>query len=646
MRQWLPFIILMVLSMNANAQKHKEYVETGNANKSIQLAQRLIAIHQYDLAKKQLKYTIKIKDDFAVAYRELGVVLMQLHDFHGAIEAYEKSFELDSKLSRAAFYECGESYFRLGDPDKAQEYYEKFKSYSVKKYANKDKESGLEFTYEQLLEERLKNCEFIANIDSSLILPSPINMGPSINSEKDEYLPTITSDGTKLVYTRQIKHRNEDVMISLYKDSSWQDSKPFGRKINSKSSEGMAKFETHGKAFYFSGCMRRDTEGGCDIYQALLENGDVSEVKRVDGFLNSEYWDSQPSITCDGRFMYFTSSRKGGVGGADIYVSELNQKGYWGKPKNLGLSVNTDGDEEAPFISTDGATLYFSSNGHEGQGEGDLFVSRKVGGNWSKPENLGYPINTPAKELGFYVQGDGKTAYMSSARGGGEGGLDIYKFELPEELRPQPTVHLEGWVKNAETGEPMEANIVIAKDDEMWVMRSDKSGWFFLCLPGNAGYSFQVNEEGYQYYINTSYLNAQENITPIQQEILLVPVKEKVLTEKVEIKQRQIQFFFDFDSYALNSNAVTELDKLTNFIKNDSSWDIEVVGFADSKGNAEYNKKLSQKRAGAIVDFLDNEGIKINVIRNEGKGSVDANNKANDMQYRRVDVILTKGLKK
>ncbi len=637
------FILSLILfsGLSVTAQVHKEYVETGNAKKSLRLAQRFVSLGQYELARKQLEYTIKIKDDFAVAYRELGIVLLEMRDYEGAIEYYEKSFKLDSKLSRAAFFECGEAYFKSNQPDQALEYFEKFKNYSVKNYANKEKESGLEYTYQKYLEERMENCKFIASIDSSLILPSPINLGPSINSDKDEYLPTITSDGTKLVYTRQIKVRNEDVMISKFENEHWQESKPFGKAINTKSSEGMAKFETHGRAFYFAGCMRFDTQGGCDIYQALLNNGDVSEVKRVDGFLNSEYWDSQPSITCDGKFMFFSSARKGGLGGADIYVSELSPNGYWGKPKNLGKSINSHGDEEAPFISTDGRTLYFSSNGHKGQGEGDLFVSRKQGDTWSKPQNLGYPINTPAKELGFYVQGDGKTAYMSSARGGGEGGLDIYTFELPEDLRPNPTVHLEGFVKNAATDEPLEANVVISKGDEMWVMRSDKTGWFFLCLPGNETYSIQVNQDGYQYYINSAQLNSQENITPFQKEIFLTPIPPKVVKEKVEIKQKQIQFFFDFDSYQLNQNAVEELDKLTTFLKKDNSWEVEVVGYADSKGNAHYNKKLSQKRAGAIVQFLKNEGININVIRNEGKGSVNKDN-SKDMEFRRVDVVLSK----
>lgn len=642
MRIVVIYILMICTVPGIIAQVHKDFVETGNAKKSLQLAQRFVSLGQFDLAKKQLQYTIKIKDDFAVAYRELGIVLLELKDYKNAIISYEKSFELDSKLSRAAFYECGEAYFKSGQADKALEYFEKFKNYSVKNYANKDKESGLELTYESFLKERIENCAFIANIDSSQLLPAPVNLGPQINSEMDEYLPTVTSDGLQLVYTRQIEVRNEDVMISRLKDNNWQKSKPFGKAINTKSSEGMAKFETHGKAFYFAGCMRSDTEGGCDIYKAILNEGDVTEVKRVEGFLNSEFWDSQPSITCDGKFMFFSSVRKDGFGGADLYVSELNPKGFWEKPKNLGAEINTPGDEEAPFISTDGSTLYFSSNGHKGQGEGDLFISRKTISGWSKPENLGYPINTSAKELGFYVQGDGKTAFLSSARPGGEGGLDIYVFELPEQLRPHPTVHLEGFVKNAVTGEPIATDIVIGNNEEKVIMRSDQYGWFFLCLPGNSAYYFKIEEKDFEYYYALEQYSPQDNVSALRKEILLVPITKKEVTkEKVVVRQKQIQFFFDFDSYQLNDNVIVELNNLIAFLKNENTWQVEVVGYADSMGNAEYNKRLSEKRAGAIVDYLKREGININVIRNEGKGSV-SDDQAKDMQFRRVDVVLTR----
>ena len=637
--------LFMLLTVAVYAQKMEGFTDTKNASKSLQIAQQFINGEQYEKAYHQLRHTVKIKENFAIAYRELGKVCLELKKYQESYEAFEKSFELDSKLSRAAFFECGEAYFKLAQVDKAQFYYDKYETLKGTDYANKEKESGLELTLDQLLEERKKNCAYIASIDLAYTDIQPTNLGKSINSDKDEYLPTTTSDGMQIVFTRQKSKDNEDVMISHFVKDRWSKSRSFGKEINTKQNEGMAKFETHGKAFYFAGCMRTDTEGGCDIYRAELENGEVSKVSRVEGNLNSESWDSQPSITCDGQFMYFSSSREGGIGGADIYVSHLQNDGDWSVPQNLGGNINSEGDEEAPFVSSDGNTLYFTSNGHEGQGDGDIFISRKIDGNWTKPINLDYPINSPAKELGFYVQGDGKTAFFASAKIGGEGGLDIYSIELPEQFRPNPMVHLEGIVKNRDTNEPISTKVVIGRKDQKWITRSDENGWFFICLPGNQGYSFQVDEEGFKYYIEATFLEAQENVEPVKQEIFLEPILKpqvELVSKGEAVTEKRIQIFFDFDSYEVNKEALIELKKLASFLQKEDDWAVEVVGYADSKGNFEYNKILSQKRAGAIVEYLKNEGIEIEkVVRNEGKGSIKSKD-MDDTQFRRVDIVLKK----
>lgn len=625
------------------AQYVTEYSETKNASKSLQIAQSFINSEQFEKAYRQLKHTIKIKNNFAIAYRELGKVCLELKNYKEAHDAFEKSFELDKKLSRAAFFECGEAYFKLGNVEKAKFYYAQYQSLKGTNYANKEKESGLELTFDKLLEERNKNCDYIASLDLTYTDIQPINLGKSINSSQDEYLPTTTSDGEQIVFTRQKSKDNEDIMISHFKDGNWSKSRSFGKAINTSKNEGMAKFETHGNAFYFAGCMRNDTEGGCDIYKAELRKGDVSKVTRVEGNLNSEYWDSQPSITCDGQFMFFSSSRSGGKGGADIWMSQLTSNGEWGIPQNIGNQINTDGDEEAPFISSDGQTLYFTSNGHEGQGDGDIFISRKINGSWSLPTNLDYPINSPGKELGFYVQGDGKTAFYASAKIGGEGGLDIYSIELPEEFRPNPMVHLEGFVKDGQSGEPIKAEVVIGRKDDRWVTKTDENGWFFICLPGNKGYSFQVNETGYKYYIEAAFLEAQENITPFRQEILLerdhVPEPELV-SKGAPVSEESIQIFFDFDSYSINQKAMNKLKKLSSFLHKEDDLKVEVVGYADRKGDVEYNKVLSKNRADAIVNFLKKEGIEIEkVVRNEGKGSI-LSEENNDTEFRRVDIVV------
>ncbi len=636
---------LILLFYSSVAQTGDGFSDTKNASRSLQIAQQFINGEEFEKAYHQLNHTVRIKDNFAVAYRELGKVCLELKKYEESYKALEKSFELDNKLSRAAFFECGEAYFNISNIEKANYYYTQYEALKGTNYVNKGKESGLELTFDMLLEERKRNCNYITNLDKAHTDIKPVNLGNSINSDHDEYLPTTTSDGEQIVFTRQKSKDNEDVMISHFMKGEWSKSRSFGNEINTKKNEGMAKFETHGKAFYFAGCMRNDTKGGCDIYKAELSAGEVTKVSRVEGNLNSEYWDSQPSITCDGRFMFFSSSRIGSIGGADIWMSSMQNTGEWSFPENLGSSINTEGDEEAPFISSDGMTLYFTSNGHEGQGEGDIFISRKINGKWMTPINLDYPINSPAKELGFYVQGDGKTAFFASAKIGGEGGLDIYTIELPEQFRPNPMVHLEGFVKNSITEESVAAKVIIRRENEQWIANADKNGWFFICLPGNKGYSFQVNKEGYKYYVEAAFLEAQENVFPFNQQIFLEPIlapQPELVSKGIPVSEKRIQIFFDFDSYSVNRNAKAELDKLSQFLLEDEDWKVEVVGYADSKGDVEYNKILSKKRADAIVDFLKKDGIKIEkVVRNEGKGSVSEDDKT-DTEYRRVDVVLKK----
>ena len=170
----------------------------------------------------------------------------------------------------------------------------------------------------------------------------------------------------------------------------------------------------------------------------------------MDGYANSEKWESQASISCDGSLLFFASNRKGGLGGTDLWMSTRQADGSWSDPKNLGPKINTELDEEAPFITNDGKTLYFSSTGHLGMGEQDLFMSRLDDkGNWMAAINLGEPINTASRELGFFLSADGKTGYFSSNRKGGMGGMDIYKFELSEYLYAEPITFVEGFVKDS-----------------------------------------------------------------------------------------------------------------------------------------------------------------------------------------------------
>lgn len=636
--------IAFLLPILAFGQDQTDFVATNNAKKSLQYAQQFINQNNYDRALKQLRHTLKIKEDFAVAYREMGKVLLELEFFPEGKEAFERSFDLDPKLSRAAYFECGECCFRTDDLSQAQYYYDKYLEMEGKSYANVDKEAGMEITYDLRLRERRANMDYLHSLDRSTYAEvAVINLGAAINSPHDEYLPTITSDGLHLVFTQTDAVEDQNVMQSEKMGGQWEKARPFNN-INTENNEGMARFAAHGQAFYFAGCMRADTEGGCDIYEASLDQGRIESISRMDGHLNSQAWDSQPSITCDGQLMFFSSTRRGGMGGADIWFSRRRPNGEWSAAENMG-SINTPGDEEAPFISSDGKTLYFTSTGHQGQGDGDLFIVRKEGSRWGRPVNLGYPINSPAKELGIYVQGDGITAYFSSARAGGQGGMDIYQIELPEAFRPDPIVHLEGKVVDEETGAPISTTVRIGRNNQRVEVRSDEDGWFFLCLPGNLAYSFMAQEEGYEHYISAVYLKAQDNATPVKVDVTLLPErapKPELVSRGPEIKEKRVQFFFGFDSYEINEKTRQDLDQLADFLQKDQQWEVEVVGYADKVGDAAYNQRLSEKRARAIVDYLTEAKVEVlqQVVRREGLGSIEVIDDNSGNKSRRVDVIL------
>ena len=637
--------LFLVLTLHMIAQTdHKSFVETSNARRSLLIAEDEIRAGDLIAAEKQLEHTIKLKKNFAVAYRELGKVYYLLNKYEKSIEVFKTSFEIDSKLSRAAYFECGDAFFKMGKNDMAKYYYDKYDKMKGRRYLNKNKESALELEYDERLIERRANLAFSSKMGKPQ--KTATNIGQNINTKNDDYIPSITNDGKHLLFTRRmLDSKSEDIYISKKnKNGEWSESVKLGSSINSKKNEGMAKFATHGRHLYFAGCHREDTKGVCDIYKAYFKDGKVAKVESLEGDINSDSWDSQPAVSCDGKTLYFSSIRSSGFGGADIYVSHLSEDGLWSEPENLGNIINTKGDEEAPFIASDGKTLYFTSNGHPGQGQGDIYMSRWDGKQWSTPENLGPGFNSTGKELGLFIDVNSKSAYFSSSKYGGEGGLDIYEMELPPKFRPDATAQLEGYVIDAVSKKPVESLVMVGTDKKVRKIQTDKDGWFFLCVPGNNAYSFQIDKDGYEYFVEAIYLGKESLEKTTRFKIELQPAKVyQPTTVKTKMEVKREQFFFAFDSYELSHESRAKLDQMIATIQADDSWKIEVVGFADTKGTAAYNKKLSKKRAEAIVAYLGSNGIDTqNVIRTEGRGSTSEGlqAKGSDKFDRRVDVVL------
>ncbi len=650
------FLLLVTFFMftASFAQDRVDLVETQNARESLQIAQTFVNRGHFKQARKQLEYTIKLKDDFAVAYRELGRVLMELDQFLEAAEAFEASFDLDGKLSRAAYFECGESYFQAGTISQALYYFETYEKMKEERYTNKKKESGLEKDYDRFLEIRKENCRFILeNIEKGTTSALPENIGGAVNSQHNDYLPTIETLTGKLVFTRDRRGQNENILTATKDDQGeWSKVRSFDGKVNTRENEGMARYATSGRSFFFAGSKRPDSEGGCDLYQAKVDwVGDVEEIIHLEG-LNSDHWDSQPCVSCQGDVIYFSSSREGGLGGADIYKSYKLEDGTWAAPENLGPSINTPFDEEAPYIASDKKTLYFTSNGHGGQGDGDLFISRFKNEEWTPAENLGYPMNSQAKELGIHIMADGKTAYFASARFGGYGGLDIYKFELPKEYRPSKVVYIDGVVIDDSTNRPLPSEFKIYRTGEKYEITTDAQGRFFTCLNANKAYTFHVEIDGYEDFMSAIFIPEATTEEPTAAIIQMIPIKDKIAQAPepkvvkehkfLEPSERTMNLYFDINSSDLDRVARMKLEDLSQMLVKSNEWEVEVVGYADSSGNADYNKMLSDKRAQAVANHLKSLGVDIKDVRQEGRGAQGGTTEEERRLSRRVEVIIQK----
>lgn len=281
---------------------------------------------------------------------------------------------------------------------------------------------------------------------------APANLGAAVNGPDDDYLPALTADGRSLVFTRRCPSNRattastpfeEDFYCSLWQSGQWSAATVMPPPLNSHDNEGAATISADGRIMIFTACGRRDGAGRCDLYRSVWHGDKWGRPRNLGEPVNTPAWESQPSLSFDGRTLFFVSNRKGGFGGMDIWYSTLVE-GVWSAPVNLGPTINTEGDETSPFIHFDNNTLYFVSNGHPGLGGSDIFVARRIDDTaWSQPVNLGYPINTEADEGKLIVSPDGTLAYFTSDKLDGFGKQDIYSFELPAELRPQPVSYVD-----------------------------------------------------------------------------------------------------------------------------------------------------------------------------------------------------------
>jgi outer membrane protein OmpA-like peptidoglycan-associated protein len=445
----------------------------------------------------------------------------------------------------------------------------------------------------------------------------PKNLGDSVNSPVSEYYPTITLDGKTLVFTRRVGRMNEDFFEAEKEGDHWSKSTVLLGNINTNMNEGAQNISQDGQWLIFTGCNFPDGYGSCDLYISYLTKEGWSTPENLGNRLNTEFWESAPSLSPDKRDLYFASRRPGGYGGSDIYVSHRTASGRWSDPENLGTTINTAGDEGTPFIHADNQTLYFTSNGHQGYGGDDLFLSRKCSkGEWDTPVNLGYPINTIENEGSLVIAADGITAYYSSDRSDSRGGLDLYTFELRKDIRPLRTLWVKGRVFDVKTGKGLPSAVELTDLETRQTMsrlQTDETGNYLITLPVGKHYAFTVNRKGYLFYSDNFSLTEEADST-FNIDIGLQPIEANATIVLKNI-------FFDLNEYELREESQVELDKIVQLMKENPTLKIQINGHTDNIGKPKDNLVLSENRAREVIKFLTQNGIQQQRLTFKGFGA-------------------------
>jgi outer membrane protein OmpA-like peptidoglycan-associated protein/Tol biopolymer transport system component len=612
------FLVFALQSLNAQT-----YTTTNKkAIQHFEDASKLMVDRQFQLSLSTVEKAIEKEPEFVEAWLLKGDILIELRRLQDAIDALEKSIEINPEYFPNKYFTLAALRMQRA------EYAEAAKALRI---FLKQKKIRPELLERAQLE--LTNCEFAIEAIKNPVDFNPINMGEGVNSWMPEYYPSMTVDGERMLYTREVKRSpeqpgrgQEDFYVSTFDGKNWSLGTPV-IEINTEGNEGAPTIAPDGQSMVFTACdymgsygPDRNGYGSCDLFYAYKIGDRWSKPKNMGPNINTANWESQPSLSADGRTLYFVrGSRNPNERTPDIYMSNLLEDGSWSKPVILSKTINTKYSEESVLIHPDGKTLYFSSNGHPGMGGLDIFMSTKIGDNqWTEPVNLGYPINTQFDENSLLVTPMGKIAIYASDRTGGFGDLDLYSFELPEHLRPNPVSHLSGVVYDAESKKRLIAPVELIDIETGEVVVKTNSGMdgdFLVALPYNRKYALNASKKGYLFY--SGHFDLTDGSAYAGGKKLEVPLLK--VSEGQTLVLNNI--FFDTDKFNLRDESKVELNKLVQFLEANSSVKIEIGGHTDNQGSASHNQTLSDNRAKSVKAFLEAAGIESGRLTSKGYGA-------------------------
>ena len=633
-RRLLLIILLITTAPAVWAQYRPEKVN----KKAAQLYTKALDLAQNDDFKggiEILQQAVRIDAGYEDAYLSMAGMYGELKNYQAAIDNYEKARDIDSNYFLDYNLPYSINLAGKGEFEKAEAAVERFLTVT-----NLNEQSRKAGEYRQKCYRFALDYARTHNIAGYKFAPQ--NLGDSINSPVSEYYPTLTIDASKFIYTRRVNNFNEDFYESDRNSGVFHRSKSLEGNINTNQNEGAQNISQDGQWLIFTGCNFPEGHGSCDLYISYLTDRGWSAPENLGDSINTEFWESAPSLSPDKRDLYFASRRPESYGGSDIYVSHRLRNGAWSSPENLGPVINTVGDEGTPFIHADNQSLYFTSSGHPGYGGDDLFVSRKgSGGEWQKPENLGYPINTIENEGSLVISADGKTAYYASDRADSRGGLDLYTFELRDDIRPAQTLWVKGKVFDKATGKGLPSGVELTDLSTRTVisqLQTDETGNYLITLPKGKDYAFNVNRKGYLFFSENFPLSQHKEDTAYNIDIPLQPIESGAA-----VVLRNI--FYETNKYELKPESQVELDKVVQLLKDNPTLKIQINGHTDNAGKPSDNMILSENRARSVTMYLTSKGILAARLSFKGWGETQpvANNATPEgrAQNRRTELKVT-----
>lgn len=627
-------LLACFLSLQLIAQNYST-----NNKKAIKLfenAQQEFKVNRnFDEGLSMLEKAVDIDHNFTEAHATLAGNYHLLGQQDKALEHYKSVYEQgkDNVRFSGVIFDLGTIYFEDADYSNALDCFQAVEKTAPGRY----KRNHYYLLSSKFSIEALKNpYDF-----------QPKELPATINKFKFQSNPQLTADGEQMIFSIRAGmgvQFDEQIAIVSKENGEWGMPRNISDNINTPTNEGFASITGDGKTIVFTSCDRADGLGRCDLYISEKVGNEWSKAVNMGETVNSPAWESGPAITADGHKIYFSSDRGGGKGEKDLWYTEKGKNGEWTKPKNLGEPINTEFSEVTPFIHADGETLFFASDGHPGLGGYDVFYTRDLNGTWTSPFNLGYPMNTNHNEGSLFITPDNEKGYFEKYVSMGRDSYSrLYEVDLPLALQvATPSIYAKGVVTDAITKRPISAlvGLVDLSAEEMVqkVTSDSVNGNYLIVLSEGINYGLFVEKEGYLFFSkNFDFMN--NKFDPQELNIELLPISEgKTLTLN--------NVFFESGSYKLLEQSEAELGMISKLMKQRPELKFKIEGHTDNVGDKTSNVTLSKNRAQSVYDYLLMTGIDKSRLSYQGYGetkSVADNTTAEGRaENRRIEIRVVK----